>query len=189
VPNVTLTVGNFSVWSYGYLGKFDGEDGEGDYTEIDLGADYTFSAGSFSLTLGALTYQYTGEVEDGLGYADTEELYAIAAWDVLLTPTVSYYHDIDAIDGGYLTLGITHSFPVGEKVSFDLSGALGIDNKYNGDESFKMNDILLGLDVPWQVTESFKLHAMVQQSIALDVLDELEVDDETVFTVGAGFSF
>jgi hypothetical protein len=39
------------------------------------------------------------------------------------------------------------------------------------------------------VTESFKLHAMVQQSIALDVLDELEVDDETVFTVGAGFSF
>jgi hypothetical protein len=189
VPHATLTVGNASFWTYGYIGKFDGEDGEGDYNEVDVGADYTFTAGAFSLTLGALTYQYTGEVERGLGFGDTEELYAIASWDVFLAPTVSYYHDIDAIDGGYLQAGISHSFPLSDKVSLDLSGAVGFDNKYNSDQSFQPNDILLGLDVPWQVTDSFSLHAQVQQSFALDALDDIGQDDETVFTAGAAFSF
>jgi hypothetical protein len=189
VPHATLTIGNFSLWTYGYIGEFGEDPDEGDYNEVDVGADYTFSAGKFSLTLGALTYQYTGEVERGLGFADTEELYAIAAWDVMLSPTVSYYHDIDAIDGGYLQAGISHSFPLGDKVSLDLSGAVGFDNKYNSDQAFQLNDILLGLDVPWQVTDSFSLHAMVQQSFALDALDDIDQGDETVFTIGAGYSF
>jgi hypothetical protein len=187
--NATLTVGKLSLWSYGYRGDFDGENGEGDFREVDFGADYTFSRGRFSLTLGAQTYLYTQEVETGLGFSDSAELSATVAWEVTLTPTVSYHHDVDRVSGGYLRIGIGHSFPAGDRVSVDLSGAVGVDNKYNGEEAFKPNDLLLGLDVPWQVTDRFSLHTMVEHSIALEVLDELEVDDETVLTVGAGLSF
>jgi hypothetical protein len=189
VSHVAVTMGNWSVWSDADGGNFDTETGESHYGEIDFGADYTWSLGKMSLTAGALTYRYTGEVERGLGFDDTEELYLIASWDALLAPTISYYHDIDAVDGGFLTVGVSHSFPLGERASLDLSGAVGIDNKYNGDESFKENDLLFGVNIPWQVTDSFSLHAQVQRSIALSVLDDAGQPDETVFTIGAGISF
>lgn len=189
VPHVAVAMGNWSVWSYAYVGNFDTESGESRYGDIDFGADYTWTLGKMSLTAGALTYQYTGEVERGLGYGDTEELYLIASWDVLLAPTISYYHDIDAVDGGYLNIGVGHSFALGDKLSLELSGAVGIDNEYNGDQSFKANDLLFGVNIPWQVTDSFSLHAQVQRSIALSVLDHAGQPDETVFTAGAGLSF
>ncbi len=187
--NATLTIGNFSVWSDAYRGDFDGDAGEGDFTEIDFGADYTFSAGNFSLTVGVVTYLYPNEVEAGLGFSDSTELGAAVAWKTLLSPSVSYQRDVDRVDGGFLRIGIEHSFAISDSVSLDWSGALGIDNEYNGDEAFALNDVLLGLDVPWQVTDAFSLHVMVEQSIALEALEDIGVDDETVFTVGAGLSF
>ena len=131
---------------------------------------------------------------------DTYELYAIASWDVLLAPTLSYYQDMDAIEGGFATFGVSHSYPMGEKASLDFSAAVSFDFGYNLGEGVAadygleesngdLNDVLIGLDVPVQVTDWFGFHVMVQQSIALDVLDDLEVDDETVFTGGVTFSF
>jgi hypothetical protein len=199
-PRAIFTYGGFSAWYYGYIGKFDLFDdegslvGEGDYTETDLGLDYTFSWEQFWLTLGALTYQYTGEVESGLGYADTYEVYALAGWDVLLAPTLSYYQDVDAIEGGFLTFDVSHSFPTGESLSFDLSAQLGFDFGYNqpGDPEGgldetdgDLNHFMAGLDVPWQVTDVLALHALVQRSISLDVADDLGQPDETIWTVGA----
>jgi hypothetical protein len=192
-PRAILGLGDWSVWTYGYFGKFDGEEGEGDYTETDFGVDYTFGAGSFSLTLGALTYLYTKEVEDGLGYADTYEVYGIASWDVPLAPTVSYYHDVDAVEGGFLSIDVSHSFPAGEKVSIDLSGQLGLDFGYNqpGDPEAgvdasqgDLNHLMVGLDLPWQVNDAVSLHALVQRFVALDIADDLGQPDETVVTVG-----
>jgi hypothetical protein len=189
VPHVAVTVGNWSVWSDAYGGNFDTETGESHYGNIDFGADYTWTPGKMSLTAGLLTYQYTGEVERGLDYGDTEELYLIASWDVLLAPAISYYHDVDAVDGGYLSVGVSHGFALGEKMSVELSGAVGIDNKYNGDRSMRANDLLFGVDIPWQVNDSVWLHAQVQRSIALSVLDDAGQPDETIFTIGAGLSF
>ncbi len=203
-PRVVYTYGGFSAWYYGYYGKFDqfDEEGnpasEGDYTEADFGLDYTFEIGKMSLTLGGLTYMYTGEVERGLEYLDTWELYAIASFDVLLAPTISYYHDIDEVDGGFLSLDLSHSFPAGEKVSFDFMGQVGFDFGYNqpGDSELgidstagDLNHAMLGLDVPFQITDTFSMHAMVQQFWSLDVADDLEQPDETVWTVGATLSF
>jgi len=203
-PRLVVTAGNWSVWYYGYVGKFDrfddegGQISDGDYAEHDFGLDYTFEIGKMSLTLGGLTYLYTAEVEQGLGYLDTWELYAIAAFDVPLAPTISYYQDIDAVDGGFLSLDLSHSFPAGDKVSFDFMGQVGFDFGYNqpGDSELDidgtngdLNHAMLGLDVPWQITDSFSMHAMVQQFWSLDVADDLEQPDETVVTVGATYSF
>ena len=196
-PFATFTVGGLSIGYFGYIADFDGEEGEGSYGETNLSIDYTFEVGKLALTLGGIAYLYTGEVEEA-GVLDTWELYGVAAWDVLLQPTISYYQDIDAIEGGYLTFGVGHSFPVVEdKVSIDLSGALSLDFGYNQvdeeagieESSGDLNDILLGVDVPWQITERFGVHALLQRSIALDVLDELGQPDETILTVGAVVSF
>jgi len=205
VPHATFSVGNFNVYYYGYSGDipaaFTASGNTAAYREDDLGADYTIALGDkVGLTLGAVSYMYSSKVTTEYGFADTYELYAIASFDVALAPTVSYYRDMDAVKGGYASIGISHSFPMGSKASFDFSAAVGFDFGYNlgsglaSDLGIKksngdLNDLLVGVNIPIQVNDWFSVHAQVQQSIALDVLDDLGVDDETIFTGGVGFSF
>ena len=81
---------------------------------------------------------------------------------------------------GLQRLQVPHTLVGGADVAADY----GLEES-NGD----LNGVLIGLDVPVQITDWFGFHVMVQQSIALDVLDDLEVDDETVLTGGVTFSF
>lgn len=198
IPYVKATFGNLGVYYFGYFGDLPGD---ARYGETDLGLDYTFGLGDHvSLTVGGVTYLYSGDAEDVLSFFDTSELYAIVAVDTLLSPTITAYYDVDKVDGGYLSLGISHSFPLGSKASVDLSGSVGFDFGYNNKAKSDgtLNDVLLGVNLPWQVSEWFSVHAMVQQSIALDSLDARRradpaltgvSEDETIFTVGASVSF
>jgi hypothetical protein len=204
-PRVVATFGNFSAYYYGYMGNFDAFDadgnpaGEGDYGETDFGLDYTFSFGEkFSLTVGGVGYWYDGETESGLGFADTWELYGIASWDVVLAPTISYYQDMDAVEGGFLTLDLSHEMALTDSVALNLMGQIGFDFGYNqpGDSSagidqssFDPNHWMLGADFALQLTDQFSMHAMVQQFWALDIAKDVGQDDETVITAGATYSF
>ena len=205
VPHATFSVGNFNLYYYGYVGDipadFTASGNQVSYREDDFGADYTFALGEkFGLTLGAVSYMYSNRTTDEYGFIDTYELYAIASFNVHLSPTVSYYRDMDAVEGGYGSIGISHSFPLGSKASFDFSAQVGFDfgynlgsgvasdlglQKSNGD----LNDLLVGVDIPIQINDWFSVHGSVQQSIALDVLDDLGVDDEFIVTGGVGFTF
>ncbi len=184
-PYVTWTVGDFSLYYSGYYGKV-GKGGPR-YEEADVGADYTFKLGeSVSLTTGAIAYLYPKE-DSG---TDTTELYATLAVDTFLAPTVSVYWDVDAYDGGYASFGLSHSVPLGSRLSVELSAAVGLDFGYNDpDTSGDLNDVLLGVSLPWQLGEHFYLKASAQRSIALSVLDDLGQDDVSFYTVGGGFSF
>ncbi len=204
-PHATATIGNWSIWYYGYLGKFDAFDddglpiGDGDYNEADFGVDYTFSFGEkFSLTLGALTYLYDGETEVGTGYLDTYEVYAIASWDVLLAPTLGFAYDVDAIDAGFMTLDLSHELALTDSLALNLMGQVGLDFGYNQpgdpdagiDESnADLNHWMLGADFSLTLTDQISAHAMVQQFMSLDIADDLEQPDETVVTVGASYTF
>jgi hypothetical protein len=205
IPSAWFTVGNFSAYYYGYRGDipadFTFSGNEADYGEDDLGVEYAIPIGeTFSLTLGGVWYLYSGETEEEYAFFDTYEAYATAAWDVMLQPRISYWHDLDAVEGGYLQVGIGNSYPMGSKASFDWTAALGIDFGYNLNEglaadlgldesSGDLNDVLIGIDVPVQITDWFSFHVAVQQSIALDVLEDIGVDDETIFQGGVTFSF
>ena len=205
VPHVTYSMGNFNAYYYGYFGDvpadftFSGETAS--YHEDDFGADYTFALNEkFGLTVGIVSYMYSSEVTNDYGFEDTYELYAIAAWDVALAPTISYYQDMDAVEGAYATLGISHSFPLGEKASLDFAAAVSFDFGYNLTEGYAadlgldesngdLNDVLIGLSVPVQINDWFGFHVTAQESIALDVLDDIGGDDETIFSGGVSFTF
>ena len=197
-PHLKLAVGDLSVYYYGYLGEIPGSsDG---YHEADFGADYTFAFGKLALSVGAVTYQYNGPVERQMAFLDTYELYAIAALDVPLSPTLSFYRDVDAVEGGYAALGISHSVEMEHGLALGFSASLGFDFGYNlnsqaaadlgaARSNGDLNDFLAGADLSWAVTESFGVHALVQRSVSLDVLDQLGQPDVTVWTVGAAVAF
>lgn len=198
VPRAQWTWNDFAVTYFGYYGDLPGSSR---YVEGDLSIDKTFHLGEVaSVTLGGLTYQFNGDAERDLVFLDTYEVYGILAFDVLLSPTVSYYHDIDKVDGGYLSLALSHSVPLGSRASLDFLGSVGFDFHYNNKTVSKgtLNDALLSVDVPVQLNDHFSLHAGAQRSIALKALDEIvEADaslesrygDQTVYLAGATVSF
>ncbi|MFN7962233.1 MAG: hypothetical protein U0002_13270 [Thermoanaerobaculia bacterium] len=197
-PSVRYGYGGLSLSYYGYFGDI--KNG-GNYAEADFLVDYTFSLGDkVSVTLGGLTYQFNHDAERDLAFLDTYEYYAIVGFDVPLSPTLSFYRDFDKVNGGYLTLSLSHSFPLGSKASLDLSGAYSLDFHYNNKAKGNgtPNDLLFGLNIPWQINDRFSVHAQLQRSIALESLDaRREADpsltesseDETIFTVGGAVSF
>ncbi len=196
IPYVTFAVGNFSLYGYGYSGDLPG----GDYREIDLGAEYAIPLGSATLTLGAVSYQYNDDAEQILVFLDTYEVYGYLGFGGPLSPKISYWYDNDQVKGGYGSVGISHSFPLGSRASLDFSGSVGWDFGYNNKDAKDgtLNDALFGVNVPIEIRENISIHGSVQRSIALDSLDERrEADpsltgtseDETIVTFGASISF
>jgi len=188
------------VYYWGYLGNIP-DFGNDKYREADFGLDYTFSFGErVAMTLGAVTYQYNGPAERDIVFLDTYEFYAVVSIDTVLTPTLSFYRDVDAVDGGYLSFAISHTFELGDRVHLILSGSAGFDFGYNnkdvGDGTF--NDVLLGADLPIRLTDSLSIHAMVQRTIAQSALDRSAgghealkafYGDQTVVSGGLTYSF
>lgn len=107
---------------------------------------------------------------------------------------------MDEVDGGYGSLGISHSLALGSRASLNLSGSVGFDFHYNNKAvgNGTPNDVLVSVDLPIQVGERFSIHAGVQRSIALEALDDIvkadpeaegAYGDQTVVTAGAALSF
>jgi hypothetical protein len=194
-----------AVWSWGglavsYFGDFGDLPGAKRYVEGDLAADYTFEIGKAKLTLGAVTYQYNDDAERLLAFHDTDEAYGILAFDLPLSPTLSYNYDFDQIDGGYLSFALRHRFPLGSKVALKLLGSAGFDFHFNNKNvtGGTFNDILFSVDVPVRISDHFAIHAGAQRSFAQKALDEIvKADpslesgygDQTVVTAGATVSF
>jgi len=198
VPSVVFERGGWTVSYSGYLGEIPGSGGR--YREHDFSADYSRAFGALSLTAGALTYRFNRAAERDLEFFDTYELYAIASWDRLLKPTLSYYRDIDAVQGGYAQIALSHGLRWADRVDLELSAAMGFDFGYNLDRDSARelslrrsngdpNDLLLGAEVGFEATESLTLRLLVQRSLALETLDKLGQDDVSVVTAGVSYSF
>jgi len=133
-PSVTFSIAGFSAnlwanWDSDY--EVGGDRGE--LTETDYTLSYGFSpVEKVSLEGGYIYY--------GLeGIPDTQELYVSASADVLLSPSVTLYWDIDEGNGGFMVLSVGHSFALPDLgtvkgASFDVgaSASVDFDNKVMG---------------------------------------------------------
>ena len=199
VPRVVVTVGGFSFYNYDYLGSLGANSLR--YEEFDFGADYTFGLADdkLSFTFGGVKYAY-GNDDSGV---NTYELYGSASLDVLLTPTITVWRDVKALDSTFVAFDLSHSFDLtkplhmGDDMAFsiDLIGEIGYDHDYVGplfDEKRSggaWNNAFFGIDFPFQACEHFAIHASAQRSIALHALDINNRKDFTSYNFGATFSF
>lgn len=121
-PSMTVGYKGFSANVWGnedtdvYVDTAEGA-GTNNWTETDLTLAYDWSMGPVDLTAGYIYYSLIG--------LDSQEVFARAALNVLLTPTLSVYRDYDHFTGWYVTLGVSHSVPITEKISLDLGAQVG----------------------------------------------------------------
>jgi len=85
--------------------------------------DFTLN---YSRELGAVGFD-AGYIYYGVPSADTQELYLGVSYDTLLSPSCTVYWDMDQGQGGFLSLGIGHSFPIQGMTAIDLGFTLNVN--------------------------------------------------------------
>ena len=131
-PSATFGFKGFTMNLWGNLDT-DYNDGDPDtsdgsnWTETDWTLAYERAFGPVTLGLGYIYY--------GLDSADdTQEFYFSAAWDVLLSPTLTIYRDVSAMPSWYFNFGISHAFALPKDITLNLSGSVAY--YYSIDEDF-----------------------------------------------------
>ncbi|MDD5759521.1 MAG: hypothetical protein PHI06_10625 [Desulfobulbaceae bacterium] len=143
------------------------------WTETDFTLAYDWNMGQVGLTAGYIYYGFDG-------IPDTQEVFARATWHTLLTPTLTVYRDYDNLAGWYLTLGVSHSVPITEKLGLSLGAQVGYLDaedassypEYNGDTNTGnayngFHDGLLSASVAIPVTEYISITPSLNYSFPL----------------------
>lgn len=174
-------------------------DSQGDWGELNVGLNWTCPAeGPVSLTLGGIYFVYPqdsssaevledGSLEVSKAPADgSYEVFAkLAATELLLQPTLGFYHDLDNTDDWIAMLSIGHGFEISEKISLDLGASVGYAGKYYIADNYASGtgsafshgqlDAVLGYALSEQA--SLALKASFSSILESDVRDDIKAAD------------
>lgn len=197
-PSVTLGYKGFSFNAWGNLDTDykttadDGsESGKTKYNETDLTFAYEKDLGPVTLNGGFIYYALDGT-------QDSQELFVSATLNTILSPTLSVYREIAHVPAWYVSLGISHSQEIVEKITLDLAASAGY--YYSDDSDFsEINDpetryrtlhnglISAGLTIPFGEYVSVK--PMIAYSFPLsgtadDYIKATSISDHSSFVYG-----
>ena len=188
-PGISATYGGLTGGFWGSLDMTDENGESGEFIEYDWYADYSAQINeTIGYSIGGIYYYFPG------GEATTE-LYAGLSFDVVASPSVTVYYDVDEVEGAYVAFGVGHSFEDLEGLPFgiDLSANLGWgDSSYNeaywGTDGSELNDLTLSAAFPFEVgpvTVTPSVHYV--SLLGSDIGDAAEDDD--LFYAGVGLSY
>jgi hypothetical protein len=160
-PGAYVSYKNMTASFWGNLDLTDENGNNGEFSEIDLTLDYTGQvpgADFLSYSLGVINYDFP--INGGAD--DTWEIYWGFGLDAFASPSVTVYHDVDEVDGTYVSFGVGHSFEniieldsnVG--LGLDLSAGIGwgsssYNKSYWGSDKSELNDLVLSAAFPFEV--------------------------------------
>jgi len=167
------------------------------HTETDFTLSYSREIQKLSVDAGYIYYALDG-------FDDTQELYLTVAYDIIGSPSITYYGDFDEGRGGYLVLSIGHSLalPHGMTLNGGFSAGvnfqnaiLGLDRKGQRFTNFYDGEVSASLDIP--VTKYFTVTPKVAYTFAMNTDAQaalrslsLDGDDYNVYGgIGPSFGF
>ena len=183
-PSITYGFGDSGV-SANIWGSFSFDYKE--LNELDLTLSYEFkNLKDIALTVGFVHYGWY--FVDDFKFEDntSQEFYLTAGLTNLpLSPTFSFYYDVNNGDGLYASLGIGHSLKLNETLTMDLSASLGYNGKQWIDES-GFSDLNFGVSIPIKLNK-LSVSPFLRATIVL--MDEVNpgVDSEIYFGVSLAF--
>jgi hypothetical protein len=166
-PSLTLNYKNFSVNLWGNIDTSEhptqsftpDRPGKKSFNEIDLTLSYTYTLNKLSITGGYIYY--------GTKYADeTEEVFLSLSYDIISKPTLTVYRDISTYPGTYVNLSFSHSIPVYDKITADLSKYWKTYERSTGDYTGKkysaLHDGKLQVGLTYPIQKNITLQPTIQ---------------------------
>jgi hypothetical protein len=165
----------------------------GEFTEIDFVLDYARSFGSVATSVGVTNYNFPG-----VDVTSTTEVYAGAALETLLAPSLTAFYDVDEIEGLYLSAGVGHGIGLSERLSLDLAATLGWASSrqgaaYWGSDSSGITDAMVSAALGFSLDAHTSLTLSASQWVlfgdAKDAVDAAGIDTSPiVVALAIGFS-
>lgn len=132
--------------------------GGGAFEEADYYIGLTKTLGKVDVSIGYTYYDFPGS-----SLPSTEEIYIGLSTELEcgLGLSLTYYEDIDAIDGGYLEFEATKSYKLSPCISLDLAVGAAYSFDYNADVNGGpldgFNHYFVKLATPWVIRENMTL--------------------------------
>ncbi len=187
-PSMTVGYKGFAVNLWGNLDTDYYATDSTNYNETDITLSYDSTYEKLGYGVGYIYYA----LEDGAD--DTQEIYGTLSYDVLLSPTLAFYYDVDDFSGAYyVTFDISHSFAITETYGLDL-GALVSYMDDNEDYNDFHNGVL-SASMTFPIGKYFSITPEMNYSFALssDAEDVIKAgsadDDDSYFYGGTTISF
>jgi len=144
-PSMTVAYQGVGVNLWGNLDskqyKTDGSEKTSNFNETDLTLSYDGSAGIVGYGAGYIYY--------GLeGVRDTQEVYAKASLNTLLTPTLTLYKEFTATKGWYVKLGIGQTLELTKDIKLALGAGAGYLDSQTGYNELHDGVLSATLSVP-----------------------------------------
>ena len=152
-PNLSFGYKGLSVssWSSFQQNRVDqGVDWGQNWIEHDLTVDYShgFDNG-LGVSVGYIWYAFPGTPRSDPA-ADSHEFYAGVSYDTVLSPSFTFYRDVDQGDGNYFYFSVGHSQDLGKGLALNLGTGAGLNNKQWIDITTVSNwDINVSVNIPW----------------------------------------
>lgn len=198
-PGISVAYEGLTAGIWGSLELTDENGHSGEFTEVDYYVDYSAAVPGtekLGFSLGAVYYDFPNTDFEG-----TTELYWGFSYDCFLSPSITFNHDVDEVEGMYVSAGIGHTieeiFEVGEDVpvALDLAASLGWgDSSYNdvywGVDDSAFNDLTLSAALPFEIA-GWGISPTVNYVLLVgdDIKDAAADDDVFYFGIGLSKSF
>lgn len=160
-PSLTVGYKGFAANLWGNLDtdQFGMTSDTFNWNETDFTLSYDGSYEKLGYSIGYIYYDLDGA-------DDTQEFYGGLSYDILLNPSLTVYRDVDNYKGWYVTLSVSHSFPVKEDIALDLSATAGFLDIDDTDYS-ELHNGLLSASVTFPVNEYISITPELDFSFAL----------------------
>lgn len=203
-PGISATYGNFTTGIWGNLDLTNINDRSGDFFEIDYYLDWSDDLPGYEgvgYSVGVIYYDFPGSYADGTRVPDTTEVYWGLNFDLLLSPSIMVYHDVDEAEGTYISLAIGHSIekiaelgpdtPVGMEIGASLGWADGsYNNYYWGTDQGKLQDLTFSVSFPMEIWDWTVAPSLNYITLLSDVIRDTDVygTDGDFFFAGISLS-
>ncbi|MBN1805151.1 MAG: hypothetical protein JW837_07870 [Sedimentisphaerales bacterium] len=203
-PAFNITYGNLTAGLWGNLDLTNYNDRNGDFLEMDYSLDWSDElpgVEGIGYSVGLIYYDFPGSYANGARLPDTLEGYLGLNFDLPAGPSVTAYHDVDEVDGTYISLGFGHSveevmeLSPGVPVAMGLSATIGwgsasYDKYYWGTNQSKINDLVLSVSFPFETEGLTITPSLNYVTLLSDDIREMDTygTDSDFFFVGIGIS-
>lgn len=136
-------------------------------SEIDYTLSYSVDIKDVSLEVGHIWYTFPKA--NGSDYAgSTKEVYGKAAYNnKIVTPSIGFYGDYDAVKGWYIPVGLNHEFALTDQLTLGLDAIVGLGDKkelnayHGGDRTLEggLCDFTADAYLSYAVTDNLSLGA------------------------------
>jgi hypothetical protein len=175
---ISAGYGGLTAAVWGNLELTNINENSGEFTEWDYSLDYSGDVPGvkgIGYSVGVINYHFPGVV------GDTTEIYGGLNFDLPLSPSITFYYDVDQVDGTYISFAVGHSIekiaelgpdmPIGMEIGASLGWGNSSYNKYYwGTDSGKLNDLAFSVSFPveiagWTLSPSLNYVTLISSDI------------------------